>query len=107
MTFELFGNSGSPHDAGEDGGMGGVGGQFHLVEVQVVKEAMLFLAVGVGNEGQEGELVVDVAVSGHFSLVDEFDGGPDGDGGEGVEDFLDALVEFADVLHGEAGVVNL
>jgi hypothetical protein len=39
--------------------------------------------------------------------VDKLDGGPDGDGGEGVEDLLDAFVELADVLDLEAGVGDL
>jgi len=39
--------------------------------------------------------------------VDKLDGGPDGNGGEGVEDLLDALVELSDVLDLEAGVGDL
>ncbi len=32
-------------------------------------------------------------------LVDKFDGGPDGDGGEGIEYLLDSLVQLTDVIH--------
>ncbi len=32
-------------------------------------------------------------------LVDKLDGGPDGDGGEGIEYLLDSLVQLSDVVH--------
>ncbi len=43
MTLKLLGDPGSAHDAGEDRRVRGVGGELHLVEVEVLEEAMFFL----------------------------------------------------------------
>ena len=89
--------------------MGRVCRQFDLVvSIKVVEQPHLVVGLRVTDEREKGEPVLDDPQVVHqISAMDKLDGGPDGDGGEGVENLLDTFVELSNVLDGQAGVIDL
>ncbi len=104
VTFEESRDPISPHDACEHCGMLIIRRLFQILFLQRIEQLLLFRVARIANERQkrEGEIVI------YFSLVNESDGGPNGDRRKRIEDLLNdaSCGAFAHVIHFEPRVCD-